>query len=78
MIHRMRNISELKVRCYAAHMVEPNEYMTEFLIEKSNLKIGEIKLNGITFNSVTNVWIKQSYVQCFDSEKLHKKSCKYV
>ena len=42
MRHIMRNLHELKLGRYAAHMIDINEYLAYFFISKSNDKIGEI------------------------------------
>ena len=43
--HSMRNLLELKVRCYADIIDEINEFLTVFIRGKESDKTGEIELN---------------------------------
>ena len=66
MHHAMRNPHVLKVRRYAYHLIELNEYLEFPPGEKLSGKIGVTELNKSFLNSMPNSWIKQEYVQGFD------------
>ena len=59
-------------RC-AASMIRLNEYLSIFLVLKASDKICDMKLDSILFNSMTNGWSNQAYVQGFDFETIMKK-----
>ena len=61
----MRNPHGLKVRCYAAHLIDLNEYLALFPGVNLTDKIGMTDLNGVLLNIMPNSWIKQSCVQKF-------------
>ena len=61
----MKKPRESKVRFYAAHMIELNEYLAAFPGENSGDKICETELNEIILNSMPTGWSKQAYVQGF-------------
>ena len=67
---RIRKPRVLKVRFYAACLIDFNKYLTLFPGEKLTDNIGVAELNEILLNSMPNSWIKQSYMQGFD--------CKYI
>ena len=58
----------LKVRRYAARMVDINEYLASFLGTTLSDKIDVTELNDILLNIMPNSWSKQAYVQGFDCE----------
>ena len=64
------NIRELKLRRYTNHMVNLNECLSVFSRDHSSDKIGETEFNKIILNGMKNKWIKKSYAQGFDGEKL--------
>ena len=51
----MRKPSELKVRCYAAHLIGLNEYFSDFPGSKSRDNIGKTEMNEIFLKIVPNV-----------------------
>ena len=55
----------LKVRIYAARLIDLNEYLASFLGAAVYDKIGITELNDILLNSLSNSWYKQAYVQGF-------------
>ena len=55
----------LKVRIYAARLIDLNEYLASFLGAAVYDKIGITELNYILLNSISNSWYKQAYVQGF-------------
>ena len=56
----------LKVRSYAARLIDLNEYLASFPGENLSDKIGVTELNEILLSSISNIWYKQAYVQGFD------------
>ena len=62
MIWVIRNPRELKARLYAAHIIELNEYLSIFPVEKASRKIVERELNEIILNNIPNLWSRQDYV----------------
>ena len=66
----IRNPRKLKVRCCIPHMVEINKWSTVFPGVNTTDKIGEVKLNEIFLNIMSNVWSKQVYAQVFYCEIL--------
>ena len=68
MHHGMRNTLELKVICYVAFIIEINEYFATLPGVKASYKIGDMGLNDIILNSMSNGWSKKVYVQIFDCE----------
>ena len=69
------NPRELKARLYAAHIIELNEYLSIFPVEKASRKIVERELNEIILNNIPNLWSRQDYVQGFDCGSI---TLKYV
>ena len=65
---RIRKPRVLKVRFYAACLIDFNKYLTLFPGEKLTDNIGVAELNEILLNSMPNSWIKQEYVQVFGCE----------
>ena len=51
-------------------MIHIYAYLSALPGAQASEQIGETKLNEILLNSMSNCWIKQAYVQCFD--------CKYI
>ena len=74
MRHRMRNPQGLKVRSYADHLVDINEYLAVFPRANISDKICVTKLNEFLLNNMTNSWSKQAYVQGFECEYINLKS----
>ena len=66
----MRKPRGLKVRNYAARLIDLNEYLASFPGAKMTDKIGVTELNEGFLDSMPNSWSKQAYVQVFD--------CKYI
>ena len=64
MCRGMRNFYGLKERRYTAHLNHLNEYLALFH-ERNDWKISMTDLNEILLNIMTNIWIKQAYVQEF-------------
>ena len=64
----MRKSLNLKVRWYAACLIDINKYLA--LLPRTNIseKLGGTELNEILINSVPNILSKQAYVQIFDCE----------
>ena len=54
-------------------MITLNEYVAAFPRTKESGNIGEMDLDGILLNSMTNVWSNQAYVQGFDCETITSK-----
>ena len=50
----MRKTHNLKLRCYAACMIDIDEYLYAFQGAKASDKIGETELNEILLNSMPN------------------------
>ena len=69
MRRKMRNPRKLKVRWYAVHLIDFNEYLDAYL-EQSKVIFLEMELNEILLNSVSNILIRQAYVQGFDCESI--------
>ena len=70
-MHRvMRKPRKLKVRLYAACLVDLNELLASFPWKKLTDNIGMVELNEILLNSMPNSWIKQAYVQVFTANLL--------
>ena len=61
----MRNLRRLKVRIYAARLIEINEYLDLLLGARLNEKNGMTELHENLLNTMPNNWIKQGYVQGF-------------
>ena len=55
----------LKVRRYAARLIDLDEYLASFLEATITDKLGITELNYILLNSIPNRWYKQVYVQDF-------------
>ena len=64
----MKKPCVLKVRCYAAHLIDLNKYLGLFPGAILSDKIGKTKLNKLLLNSMPNRWYKKAYVQGFDCE----------
>ena len=73
MRRRMRKPQRLKVRRYAALLIDINEYLASFPRLKLTDKIGMTDLNEILLDIMPNSWINQSYVQVFDCEYINFK-----
>ena len=56
----------LKVRRYAAQLIDFNEYLASFPGLTTANKMGVTKLNEILLNSTPKSWSKQAYVKGFD------------
>ena len=70
--------SKLKGICYYARMIYLNEYLAKFPRLKASDRNGDMELNKILLNIMSNVHIKQAYVQGFEYETVDLKCCKYV
>ena len=70
MHHGIRNPRELKLRCYIAHMVDIDEYLSILLGGNTSDKIGETELNKILLNGMANGCRKKLCVQGFDFENI--------
>ena len=73
MHRRMRKPRELKMRRYAACLIDIYDYLADLPGAKAIDKNGGTGINEILLNSMPNVWIKQAYVQGFDCETITKK-----
>ena len=62
----MRWSQELKLRRYAACMIELNENLSSLIVSNASEEIGETELNEIILNSMPNGWSKPAYVQFFN------------
>ena len=60
----------LKVRCYAAWLIDLDEYLASFTEATIADKIGVTEINEIIWNSIPKSWSKQAYVQGFDCESI--------
>ena len=65
MRHGMRKMHSLKVRCYAAHFIDLNEYLDSLPNSTLSEEFGVTELNENFLNSIPNNWIKQAYAQGF-------------
>ena len=71
MVHSgMIKPQKIKLRCYADHMVDLNEYLSALTGTKANEKIGETELNKIFFINMNDGWINKACVQGFACEKI--------
>ena len=68
MRHRIKIPFSIKVRCYAAHLIDLNEYFDSFPGATLYDKINVTELSGIILNIMPNSWSKQDYVQGFPWE----------
>ena len=59
----IRNPRSLKVRRYAACLIDLNEYLDVLYGAKISNCFGVTELNEILLNSMTNRWINQEYFQ---------------
>ena len=59
---RIKKLCSLKVRQYAAPLIDMNEYLTSILWETLSDKIHVTELNEIILNIIPNSWSKQAYV----------------
>ena len=59
MRHCMKKTRSLRVRRYAANLIELNEYLASFPGDTTADNIGITKLNKIILNSMPNSWSKQ-------------------
>ena len=57
--------ARVKVRCYAACLIDINENLATFPGEKASDNIDGMELNEILLNSIPNGWSNQAYVQGF-------------
>ena len=63
-----KNRFSLKVRRYAARLIDLNGYLAYFPGATMADKMGITELIEILLNSIPNSWYKQAYVQGFDCE----------
>ena len=73
MRRRMETPHSLKVRLYALHSIDLNEYLDSFLGATLADKIDVTELNDIFENIMTNSWSKKAYVQGFYCESISLK-----
>ena len=66
MSHGTRNLLSLKIRHYAARMIDLNEYLAAFPGAKASDFCCVTELDEILLKSMSTIWIKQVYVQRFD------------
>ena len=66
----MKKTCSLKVKCYAARLIDMNEYLDSFPGATLDDKIDVTELNEIFLNIVPNSWSKQAYVQGFGCESI--------
>ena len=64
----------LKVRLYAARLIDPNEYLSSLPGETLADKIDKSELKEIILNIMPNIWSKQAYVQCLYCEYISFKN----
>ena len=69
----MRKICGLKVRFSAACLIDITNYLDTFPGAKSGERIGETELNEMFLNRMSNICIRQAYVQGFDCELITPK-----
>ena len=72
----MKKPRSLKVRRYAARLIDMNEYLDSFSGATLSDKIDVTDLDDIILNRMPNIWSKQAYVQGFDCKSISFK--KYV
>ena len=60
----------LKVRRYAARLIDLNKYVASFLGATLDDKMDVTKSNDILLNITTNSWYRQAYVQGFDLKSI--------
>ena len=70
----MKNPRIVKVRRYAARLIDLNEYLSSFPGATMADKMGVSELNKKLSNSMPNSWSKQAYVQGFDCETISFKN----
>ena len=63
----------LKLRRYAARLIDSNQYLDSFPGATLSDKIGVTELDNILSNSMPNSWSNQAYVQGFDCESIFKR-----
>ena len=66
MCHCIKNPCSLKLRRYAARLIDLNEYLASFPQAIMVDKMGVTKLNGIILTNMKNICLKQAYVQGFE------------
>ena len=66
----MKTLCILKVRRYAAHLIDLDEYLASFPGATMAYKIGVTELNTILLKSMPNIWYNQACVQGFDCESI--------
>ena len=55
----IRKPCKLKLRWYAARLIDINEYLATFTGSKASANIGDTEFNEILLNSMTNVWVSK-------------------
>ena len=66
----LKNTRSLKVRRYAAPLIDLNEHLSSFPGATMAEKMGVTDLNKILLNSIPNSWSKQDYIQGFDCDTI--------
>ena len=65
MCRAMKKPCSLRLRRYAARLIDLNEYLASLPVATLADKIGVTELNEVLINSTPNSWYKQAYVQGF-------------
>ena len=68
-----KNPCSLKLRGYAARLIDLNQYLASFPGATMADKMGVTELNKILLNSMSDRWSKQAYEQGFDCETISLK-----
>ena len=66
----MRKPHGLKVRRYAASLIDLSEYLASLPGATLSDKFSVTELNKFLLNSTPNIWSKQEYVHGFDCESI--------
>ena len=67
----MENPLSLKVKRYAAHLIDLNEYLASFPGVTTTDKMCVTELNESLSNMIPNSWSKKAYVQGFDCDDIY-------
>ena len=65
----MKKTRSLRVRRYASHLIDLNEYLASFTGATMDDSMGVTESNKILLNSMSNRWSKQAYVQSSSSPR---------
>ena len=75
MLCGMRKTRKIIARRYTDRLIDIDEYLSTLTGSKERDNIGNIDLNEIIENIITNGWFNQAYVQGFDCETITKQIC---